>query len=339
MRFSWRIVLAFAVSAVLMYVALYDVDWADVATTIRGSNLALWVAATVVSQLTFPLRAMRWRVILAPVAPGLAFGPAWRATAVGMMVNNTVPARIGELTRAYALAHEEPRVPFTTGLASLVVDRALDALVVLLLLFVAILDPSFGTQVDVGGKTLGAVVTLGSLAVAGAFAALCLAVFAPAAMEALIAAIVNRMAPRLSTRAVGLVRNLTAGLNVLRDGRKFALVLLWTLVHWLVNAFAFWLGFKAIGVSVPLTAALLVQGLIAIGVALPSMPGFFGPFELAAKVALALYGIEESRAFSWAIGYHILSFIPITLIGAYYLTKMGGSISGLRPPTASSATS
>lgn len=79
----------------------------------------------------------------------------------------------------------------------------------------------------------------------------------------------------------------------------------------------------ALGLDAPFSAAFFVQGLIAIGVAIPSSPGFFGPFELAGKAGLALYAVSDANAVSWALGFHLLSFVPITLIGAWYFTRMG----------------
>jgi uncharacterized membrane protein YbhN (UPF0104 family) len=94
-------------------------------------------------------------------------------------------------------------------------------------------------------------------------------------------------------------------------------------VHWLLNALGFWFGFKAVGVTLPFSAALFLQTLIALGVALPSAPGFFGVFEKFATVGLGIYGVSATQATSWAIGFHILSFIPITLIGMWYFAKPG----------------
>ena len=81
--------------------------------------------------------------------------------------------------------------------------------------------------------------------------------------------------------------------------------------------------FKAVGIEAPLSAAFFLQSLLAFAVAAPSAPGFFGPFEAATKVALAVYGIDNTLAVSYALGYHILGWIPITVIGFWYLAKMG----------------
>ena len=70
--------------------------------------------------------------------------------------------------------------------------------------------------------------------------------------------------------------------------------------------------------------------LLVIGVALPSTPGYFGLFEAAAKASLMLYGVSDSLAVAWAVIYHILSLIPITVFGLYYLARTGLKLGELR---------
>jgi uncharacterized membrane protein YbhN (UPF0104 family) len=114
-----------------------------------------------------------------------------------------------------------------------------------------------------------------------------------------------------------------AGLSALRSPSRFARIFAWAMAMWLTNGLAFWIGFKAVGITAPFSAALFLMGVIAIGVALPSSPGFFGIFEAAALTGLGLYGVADDLAVSWALGFHILSFLPITLIGLYYFARMG----------------
>jgi uncharacterized membrane protein YbhN (UPF0104 family) len=114
-----------------------------------------------------------------------------------------------------------------------------------------------------------------------------------------------------------------AGLGVLRNVRLSAIVFVWALISWLVNGASFWIAFKAVGIEAPFTAALFLQSVLAASVAAPSAPGFFGIFEAAAKIALGVYGIDNTLAVSYALGYHLLGWLPITAIGFWYLGKMG----------------
>ena len=323
MKIGWRNVLGIALSIGLLYWAFHAVDFGRVVQHLRNANLYYFAGATIAGTAIFPLRARRWRPILASVSPGLPLGMLWRATAIGMMVNNVVPARAGELARAYALTQETPKVGFSSALASLAVDRVFDAVVVLLLMLAAMLDPAFPRQHLVAGRPVVTWMVGGAVLVAIAVFVLYLVVFFPDRMIRLFELFSRRLAPRLERRGVEALSSFASGLGVLRHPARFLEVLFWAVVHWLMNGLAFWLAFKAVGIGAPFSAALLVQGLIAIGVSVPSAPGFFGVFEYVGQQGLGLYGVDAARATSWAVGFHVLTYIPITLIGIYYFARLG----------------
>src|SRR6476659_365296 len=125
MKVSWRSVGGIALSVVLLWWTLRDVSLSVVWHELASSSIPLFLASAFCATIIFPLRARRWRTILQPVAPNTPFGPLWRSTAIGMMVNNLIPARAGEIARAYALT-KETKVSFASSLASLAVDRLFD---------------------------------------------------------------------------------------------------------------------------------------------------------------------------------------------------------------------
>src|SRR5262245_9250952 len=104
MKLGWRGALGLVLSVALLVWPLHGVHFSEVWEVLRRSNLALFVLSAFTATIIFPVRAWRWRYILEPVAPRLPLGVLWRSTAIGMMINNTVPARAGELARAYALS-------------------------------------------------------------------------------------------------------------------------------------------------------------------------------------------------------------------------------------------
>jgi uncharacterized protein (TIRG00374 family) len=314
-----------------------DASPAEIWSVISQANVPLLILAALVATAIFPLRAIRWRIILGPAAPNFPFAPLWRSIAIGMMVNNIYPARLGEVARAYALTRETNRVRLTGAVASLAVDRVFDALTLMLLLVSAMLSADFPQGMTVGGQPVQRGALLFAVGAVGLFVVLYAIVAFPHHLVRLYAAVVGRVAPRLVTRGSEIIHAFSGGLGVLRSPSRFAAVFFWALLHWLVNALAFWLGFKAVGIEVPFSAANFLQGIIAIGVALPSSPGFFGVFEAAAKVGLEVYGIPGRQAVSWAIGFHILSFIPITLIGLYYFARLGLHFSDFKTPAAEKA--
>ena len=329
MKFGWRGALGILLSAAFLYFAFRGIAFAEVATHIRRANLGLLLLSAVTATCIFPLRALRWRPILDPIAPRLPFSRLWSATAIGMMINNVVPARAGEFARAYALSRSTPEVPFPAAFASLAVDRLFDAVVVLLLMFGAMLDPAFprgATLMERPVASYAAVFFLVTLVGVGVLYAV---VLFPARGLRIYELLARRLAPRLEARGRDALESLSNGLSVLRSPRRFVVVFAWTLLHWLVNAFAFWIAFQAVGVSAPFSAALFLQGLIAIGVAIPQAPGFFGVFETFGKYGLGIYGVPADAAVTWAIGFHFLSYVPITVIGAWYFVRAGLSMHDL----------
>ena len=322
MRPGWRAALGVVLSAALIYWTLHGISPAEVGRQLSQADPLLFAAATFCATAIFGLRARRWQTILEPVVANIPLGPLWRATAVGMMVNNVVPARAGEIARAYALTKEAP-VPFPASLASLAVDRLFDAIVLLLLAALALLDPALSSADTLAGQPLSSFAA-GSVAVVVALIiALYALVFFPGRLLRLFELFARRVSPSVEEKGRRVLETFIRGLSVLSSPGRFAAVFAWTLAHWLLNALGFWLAFKAVGISAPFSAALFLQAFIALGTAVPALPGFFGVFEYMSVQGLAVYGVGQQQAATWAIGYHLFSFIPITLIGAYYFARLG----------------
>lgn len=330
MKIGWKGLLGLAVTAVCLYLAFRSTDWASAVTQAKNANYFLLILAAIAATGMFPLRALRWRTILDPVAPNLPLGPLWRSIAVGMMVNNVALLRAGEFARVFALSRERPEVSFSTGFASLLVDRVFDAVVVLLLLAVAVIAVDFPVTTQIHGYSLGHLATLSAAVPLVMLVALYALVFFPATLIRVFELFARKVSPTIEQRGSDMLRRFAEGLSVLRSPGHFIAVFGWTLLHWLLQPVAFWLSLRAFGIVVPWTATLFVQGVIVILVALPGAPGFFGQFELGAGIGLGVYGIAASTAATWAIVFHVASFIPITLIGAYYSTRLGLSMGEIK---------
>ena len=326
MKIGWRGVVGVAISAACLYFAFRGFHWAEAIQQARHANYGLLFLSVVAATAMFPLRARRWRTILDPVAPKLPFGPLWRSTAIGVMMTNILPARAGELARPYALSREIPTVPFSMSLASVAVDRVFDGIVVLLLLALSMLVKSFPTGVTINGHSVGRLALGVAIPSVVLLLGLYALVFFPNQLIRIFEILARRVSKTVETKGSEMLRKFAVGLSVLKNPGHFIAVFLWTLLHWLVQPLAFWLGFRAFGIEVPLAATLFVQGIIVVGVALPSTPGFVGVFEGAAVVSLAVYGIDQTTAGTWALVFHLASYIPITIMGAYYFLRAGLSV-------------
>lgn len=323
MKFGWRGALGVAVSAVFLYFAFRNLKLADAIETARHANYWLLAASAITATGMFLLRARRWRTILDPVAPKLPIGPLWRSVAIGQMVTNVVPLRAGELARTYALTRQIPSVSFATSLASVAVDRVFDGIVTMLLLAVGVVIADFPANTTIGRFSLNHAAVLVVAGSIGLLLGLYALVFFPETLIRLFELVARRVSATVERRGSEMLRRFSEGLSVLRTPRHFAAVAWWTLLHWLLQPVAFWLALVALDIHVPLAATLVLQGIIVILVAFPAAPGFFGAFEIGATIALGLYGVSSSDAVTYALLFHVASFIPITVIGAYYFVRLG----------------
>jgi glycosyltransferase 2 family protein len=317
--------LGIAISVGLLLWTLRGVSISEVLRHIQSAHPAPLVVAVVVATLTFPLRLIRWRLLLRD-EQGRAYpaAPLWHAIALGFTANNVLPLRAGELVRSYAAARLAP-ARFSTVLSSIAVERIFDALTIVALLTVALLSPDLPPHLMIGGQSVANLARAGGLAGAVGLILAILVVAAPLTAERLVRKVIP--APRLAGTIVSLIEGVRQGLLVLRTPGRLARVVFWSLVLWLVNAFAFYVGFAAFDIPVSYLGALLLQGLLILGISIPSTPGFFGPFEAVIVAVLSLYGVRKDVAFSYAIAFHITSFVPITLLGLWSLIRNPGAFS------------
>ncbi len=324
-RRIWQGLLGAAISLAFLYWALRGVAFGDVLREIRAANPLYFALSVVLVTSTFPLRAVRWRLLLA-AATGATPGarPVWQATAIGFMANNLLPARAGEVAKAWA-GGRLTRTPMATALSTVGVERILDGVVVVFLLIVGIFAAGFPADVRVGQTPIAHIAfTFGALFAAALLVPM-LVVRAPDRALALADRLFAWVLPaRAAAWATGIARHLFAGLSVLRSPRQTTRVLTWSFAVWLTNAVSYWLAFEAFHLTaLPLTAAFVLQGIVALGVALPSSPGFVGVFEAMCIVGLGIYGVAQEQAVSFAIGVHLAWFVPITALGLFELSRAG----------------
>jgi uncharacterized protein (TIRG00374 family) len=314
----------------LLFWILRGTSVSEILTHLKRAHPVPLIAAVVIGTATFLLRAMRWHYLLrrpdgTPVPPATL----WHATAIGFMANNTLPLRLGEVVRTYAVSRLGG-VPLGAALSSIAVERALDLLTLIGLLALALLRSGLPSDTAIMGSRLD------QLAIKAGI--LCLLLVAIALAVILFPRLAERIVrkvlpfPTLADRAVNLLESLRKGFEVLREPRRLIPAVFWSIAHWLVNGAAFYVAFFAFDIHVDFAGALLVQTLIAFGVAAPSTPGYFGVFELVTAAALALFGVPASLGVAYGVTYHITTFVPIVLLGLGSLARTGLHLREVRSP-------
>jgi uncharacterized protein (TIRG00374 family) len=312
-RHLWTALLGVVVSVALLAWAMRNVNFSEMAAEIRTARPLPVLLGVLLATTSFALRAVRWKLLLrADTGVDVPFWPRWHAVAMGFMANNLLPLRAGELVRAYAISILG-KVRLTGAITSLVVERVFDALTLVLLLSVGLFLSNLPASTVIAGIPLARIATY-----AGAGALVAVAVGAVLiARPDLMERVIRRVLPegRLQATLVSIGTGITDGLSGLRSPTRLAGVVFWSLVMWLVSAASFYVMFFAFGINVTFGGAVLLQSAMAFGIAVPSTPGYFGPFEAALVAVLGLFGVSDTTAFSYAVTYHISTLLPVTLLG------------------------
>lgn len=296
----------------------------------RSAHAAPLLLAVLVATLTFVIRLFRWRLLLrAEDGRELPAGPLWHAVAIGFMANNLLPFRAGEFVRCYTGARLTG-TRLTAAISSVAVERVFDGLTVVALLSFAFFAAHLPSTVTMGGV---AVSVARAATVAGVLSAAALGVAVAVVLWPMPAErLVRRVVPsrRLADALVSAIEGFRHGLGALRSPRRLAAVVAWSLLLWVVNAASFWIAFAAFDLPVGFAGALLLQGLLVFGIAVPSTPGYVGVFEAVIGAVLLLYGVTPARGAAYALVYHATTFVPITLLGAWSLARTGLSLGEIR---------
>ena len=322
-----RTVLVLLLTIGLLWFFFRNADLGQVWAEIRRARAMLLVAAVLVTGVTYVLRAFRWQYVLAPLGP-THFANAFRATVIGFAATFLLPARAGEVIRPLLLARQEG-LPATATFATIILERLMDMVTVLLLFAVFVLTADPATM-SANPAHLTRVKTGGLIAAAAAVVALVVAFLAAGHPERLgrWALRIERVLPvKLAKIVAAFVESFTQGLGVLRQPRRLLVSLALSIPLWLSIAAGIWLTSLAFHITLPYVGSFLVMTILVVGVAMPT-PGAVGGFHAAYQIAVqSFFGAPDDRAIGAAIVLHAVTFIPVTLLGLYFMARDGLSLS------------
>lgn len=299
-----------------------------VAVEIRHSRIDLILWSVALSWVMPLVRAIRWRYLLDPIGP-TRFGPVLRATIVGFAALSLLPARAGDVVRPYLVARSEG-LSTASVFATIVMERALDLIAVLALLasFVwlfdgrAILPPAMLAPIQASA-------TLATVAVIALMAVMWTLATHPERIGRLVARTDRWLPQRVAHALAGLARTFSEGFAVAREPRDLTLAFLWSFPLWVSIAFQSWLVTRAFGILIPMSASFLVQGMLVIGVAVPT-PGAVGSFHEAYRIAVTtFFHAPNNTAVSAALVLHAVSLATSLLPGVVLMARDGMSVAGL----------
>lgn len=333
-----------AITAVFLALLVLRFDFGEMRESLASANYVYLIPAIGVYFVSLYFRSFRWSYVLRPFA-STRTNRLFPVVMVGYMANNVLPMRVGELARSYYLSTREP-VRGSTALATILIERVFDGLVLLFFLAVsALFLPVTGltdkvsetVELPLGLEPSGALVA--ALVIAPFVGVLTMMVLAALYPETFVRWVERfaRFAPdKYRAPALGLVVRFLGGFEGLHRPSRLASVFLLSVPIWLAEGTMYYIvalgfdlqaNFDSIGIMI--VAMLVVTSVSNLATSIPSSQGSVGPFEFFAALSLAFLGVSTGLAFAYAVVLHLALLLPVIATGFLHLALRSISLSEL----------
>lgn len=318
---SRRVLLGLGVTLVFLLLFVRQLQsLKDVGDALARADYRWLLAGIPVYFLGVWFRTERWQVLLRPVR-SLATHALFPYMVIGYMANDLMPARTGEVVRAY-LTGRRFDIAKSSVLGTVAVERVSDGLTLVAFMFIAALALPLTGWIT----SLAALMAVGFLA---ALALLLVLVSPRGRSLGIWQAIGNRLPARLSDRIAGVAGGFIHGMTALLTPRWLGLIGGHAVLAWVFEAGVFYITGLALGLDAPIAAYVLAMATANLATALPSSQAGIGPFEFFASETLVLYGTPPAQAVAFALLVHLVLILPVVLAGFVYLARENLSLAGL----------
>lgn len=319
----WQFWLGIVISGVFLYFALRGLNLGDFWGAVKTANYWWIFPGIVVYFIGVWARAWRWHYLLKPIKK-ISTRVMFPITCIGYMGNNIYPARAGEVLRAVVLKRKEG-VPISASLATIIVERVFDAVVMLAFVFVNLPELAKVAAFDSGFVgNIQDLALIGTGIFIGALVLFLLAAMFPVFTERICLWLINRLLPvKIREKTSGITIKFLEGLAALRSPVNVLMVFVTSVIIWLLETVKYWFVMHAFSFSVSFFALMLLNGIANLVTIIPAAPGYIGTWEAVTKAVLVAYNVPGGEALGYAIVLHVALWLPITLLGAYFMTREG----------------
>jgi uncharacterized protein (TIRG00374 family) len=319
---KWHFWLGVLISALFIWLALGGLQLDEFWSAVKQANYIWLIPGIGVYFIGVWVRAWRWHYLLGSIKkiPTKSMFPI---TTIGYMGNNIYPARAGEVLRAVILKRKEG-VSVSASLATIIVERIFDGVVMLGFVFVNLSELAKLTGASGIVGNIQQVAIIGTGVFLGALTVFLLAAMFPHTTAKAGLWFISRLLPqRLHEKVISLMNKFLDGLASLRSPLNVLMVFFTSIIIWLLETGKYWFVMHAFDFSISFFALMLMNGIVNLATTIPSAPGYIGTFDAPGIAVLTAYGVEHSIAAGYTLVLHVALWLPITILGAYYLTREG----------------
>ncbi|MBN2407930.1 MAG: flippase-like domain-containing protein [Elusimicrobia bacterium] len=316
MRFSKRkiaIIIGIPLSILFLYLAFRKVEFSKAVEILKTTNYVYLIPALLAFLCDFTLRAVRWNFLLMPIKK-CRFINSLSTVFIGFFANNVLPMRAGEIIRAVMLGEKE-KISKTSVVATLVVERILDMFALIILLMIAFFIfpfPDYIKKIWLIGLVILSIVLLLMYGL----------IFFQAFTLRIMDKFLHIFPKRLGDRIENMLKLFIQGLEIMKKSHYFFISFLLSIAIWLADAAVFFFVAKGMEIhQVGYMGAAFVMCVIALGISVPSSPGFIGVYEYFGILGCSVLGVDKSVALSFMLLTHVMQILAMSVMGTTFLAR------------------
>ncbi|QDV52728.1 lysylphosphatidylglycerol synthase transmembrane domain-containing protein [Gimesia fumaroli] len=317
-----KLVIGIIITVTCLLAAVWGIDLEQIKQSFKRANYWTLPVMLALLYIFFWLKALRWRMLLEPVK-NLSVWQVTPAMMIGFMGNNILPAHLGEFLRVYVMS-KQFQIPKTTVLSTVVLERLFDIVAILCFLGIGVY---FAPNVPDEYRSLSLVMALVICVTILVVAAYLIWTDAVIGLFRKIFSYLRFLPEKLTHLVLEMMQSGALGMASMKS-KRLSFGIIWTsFAQWAINGLSIFVALWSFDIQVTPFAALVVLGVTAFGVTVPSTPGFFGIVQFCFWVSLQGFGVSKADVFAASIYYQLSQYIPVTLIGLYFSNREGLKLS------------
>ncbi len=298
-------------AAVLLFLSFHDLDWKVIGEILAQADYWMLIPAAVAAFAINIFKALRWRIIMDPVKR-ISVRSMLSIFSVGQMINVSLPVLTGQAARIL-LAAKRAGLPKTYCATTVVLEVVFDGISLLILMAASstiVVFPGWLSSSGVlAGVVLAALLTLLLLIVHNRRK---IRVFGRRKLKVRY--------PRFFEKTRHVSRSFADALDMLKSTRHTLLTAAFSLCLWASHALVIVFLIEAMGITVPLVAAIVILAVNSLLLMFPITPGNLGTFQMACVFSMTtLFDVSKENAVSFSVILHILDLVPIFIAGLIFL--------------------
>jgi uncharacterized protein (TIRG00374 family) len=311
-----------AIIGFLIYkLSAWQFDWSLFFSSLWNLHPGWIVASVGTTLLTYVARAFRWHVLLNPL----------KSVAMSLLISTNLVGfsaiyllgRPGELVRPVWLSQREG-IPLTASVATIVVERVLDILMLIALFGLALLMVEVPSAAE---QTLTLMKSAAGTMVAGSAGAIVFMFFFRSKVDWIV-----RFVP--FAKVGSLLKNFAEGLSFLDRPRSFVFALGHSALVWILIVLQFWFMLLGMKFEFSISAATLIMVGTAVG-SIAQVPGIGGGFQAGYAFCMTtFFGVPGEQAIATSLIAWVCSYVPTVLAASLYMISHGLSLKDLKAATA-----